>query len=176
MTETGAADALRCCDERRWAQRGRLMQLVAPLSEFEAFVDDVGRMLERALVARYGLEIGREAAADAIAYAVEHWSDVAEMANPVGYLYRVGQSSARRHLRWQRPDVVVREPLSSDQVLDVDLQRALMQLRVEQRVAVFLVHCFGHSYREVAEILDTTTGNVTNHVSRGLARLRELME
>lgn len=152
------------------------MQLVAPLSNFDAFVDDVGKVLERALVARYGLEVGQEAAADAVAYAVEHRRQINDMANPAGYLYRVGQSSARRHLRLQRPDVLVPVPVRSDQVVDIDLQRALMKLRVEQRVAVFLVHCFGHSYREVAELLDTTTGNVSSHVSRGLARLRELME
>lgn len=125
---------------------------------------------------RYGVEIGREVAAEAIVCAVERWDEVSQMANPIGYLYRVGQSAARRHLRWQRPTLVVPQPETSDVVVDVDLQRALMRLRAEQRVAAFLVHCFGYSYADVAAILDTATGTVASHVSRGLTRLRILLE
>jgi hypothetical protein len=31
-----------------------------------------------------------------LAYGFEHWGKVGPMANPAGYLYRVGQSEARR--------------------------------------------------------------------------------
>lgn len=139
-----------------------------------AFVERTGPVLRRAVVARYGFEVGRDAAADAVAWAVANWERLSGMANPVGYLYRVAQTSARRQRRWGRPDIVVPEPASH--VVDVDLQRALMRLRHEQRVAVLLVHGFGYRYRDVAELLDTTPANVTNHVNRGLARLRTLME
>lgn len=152
------------------------MSLTVPRSDVEQWVSEHASTLERALVGRFGLEVGREAAADAVAYAVEHWSELSVVTNRVGYLYRVGQSSARRQRRWQRRDVLVPAPRSADDVVNLDLQRALMRLRVEQRVAVFMIHGFGHSYREVAEVLGTTTGNVTNHVARGLARLRKLME
>jgi DNA-directed RNA polymerase specialized sigma24 family protein len=145
-------------------------------TSIEAFSRQAGRRLEQALVARFGLEVGRDAAAEAIAYAVEHWDDLVEVTNLVGYLYRVGQTAARRLHRWQRPDVIVAAPVTTDEPIDVDLQVALMQLSVEQRVAVLLVHSFGHTYREVADVLDTTTTNVNNHVRRGLANLRELME
>lgn len=148
---------------------------VMSTAALERFVDDAGVALRRALVARYGLDIGRDAAADALAWAVEHWAELTAMANPVGYLYRVGQSSAKRQHRWQRPDVVVPQPVTDD-VVDVDLQRALMSLRAEERIAVLLVHGFGYRYRDVAEVLDTAVSNVTNHVKRGLARLRTLME
>jgi len=131
--------------------------------------------LRRALVARYGFDVGSDAAADAVAWAVEHWGQVLEMENALGYLYRVGQTSARRQFRSHRPDVVVAQPFA-DRVVDIDLQRALMGLRVEQRVAVLMVHGFGYRYRDVAEVLDTTVSNVTNHVTRGLARLRALLE
>jgi len=147
----------------------------SPAGELERFVDRAGVVLRRALVARYGFDVGRDAAADALAWAVEHWAELAAMANPVGYLYRVGQSSAKRQLRWSRPDVLVPQPVTDD-VVDVDLQRALMTLRPEERTAVLMVHGFGYRYREVAEVLDTAVSNVTNHVNRGLARLRTLME
>ncbi len=40
---------------------------------FEAFVRDAEPRLRRALVAAYGPEQGRDAAAEALAYAWEHW-------------------------------------------------------------------------------------------------------
>jgi DNA-directed RNA polymerase specialized sigma24 family protein len=67
--------------------------------EFRAFVAAVEPRLHRALVAHYGWEAGREATADALAYAWEHRSKVLSMANPAGYLFRVGQSSLRRRRR-----------------------------------------------------------------------------
>ena len=64
--------------------------------EFERFFVEVEPRLRRALVARYGSDRGREATAEALAYAWEHWSRVQAMERPVGYLYRVGQSRTRR--------------------------------------------------------------------------------
>lgn len=141
-----------------------------------SFLTRARPVLERALVARFGLEVGREAVADALAYSVEHWARLSSMENPLGYLFRVGQTTARRHHRWQRPTLIVAEPATTDDAVDIDLQRALMQLRFEQRVAVLLIHGFGHSYREVADLLEVPTTTVTNHVNRGLARLRTILE
>ena len=50
--------------------------------------------LRRALVARHGLERGCEAAAEAIAWASEHREELAEMDNPLGYVYRVSRRCA----------------------------------------------------------------------------------
>src|SRR3954468_22944054 len=63
---------------------------------FGDFVTLVEQRLRRALVAAYGAEVGREATADALAWAWQHWDRVQGMANPAGYLWRVGQTSARR--------------------------------------------------------------------------------
>ena len=52
--------------------------------------------LRIALSAAHGLETGREAAAEALAYGWEHWDRIQTMENPAGYLYRVGQNQARR--------------------------------------------------------------------------------
>lgn len=70
-------------------------------------------VLERSLVARFGVEVGQDAAADAVAYCCEHWDRLASMANPTGYLFRVGQTSARRERRWRRRGVLQPEPVSS---------------------------------------------------------------
>lgn len=145
--------------------------------EIASFVASARRDLERALVARFGLHDGLEAASVAVGYAFENWERLASMGNPAGYLYRVGVSSARRSSsRRRRTEMLVREPLTVDRPVDVDLQRALARLRPDQRVAVVLVHAHGHSYSEAAEILDVPVTTVTNHLNRGLARLRRFLE
>ena len=63
---------------------------------FTIFVKDVEPRLRHALVAVYGQEHGREATAEALAYAWEHWERIGAMENPAGYLYRVGRNRGRR--------------------------------------------------------------------------------
>jgi RNA polymerase sigma factor (sigma-70 family) len=134
--------------------------------------------VRRALVARNGLDVGSDAASEAMAWALQHGDRLAGTANPVGYLYRVGQTAARRHRRWSVRHVGLGfEPLAADHEsrFDAELFDALRKLRRDQRVAVVLVHCFAYSYREVADVLDISEAAVTNHVHRGLARLRSLL-
>lgn len=142
------------------------------VGDFEAFVDDAEPRLRRALVALRGPEAGREAVAEALAYAWEHWDRVRSMENPVGYLYRVGQSRSR--LRRQEPLTLV----SPIELPDVDprLPVALNGLSEHQRVTVFLVHGCGWSHADVAEMLEVTASTVSTHAQRGIARLREMLE
>ena len=148
-------------------------------TSLETFVTAARPTLERALVARFGVHDGMDAAADALAYAVREWGRVGAMTNPAGYLYRVGVSSAlrwRRRLRRHGGLLTDASVLVSTPVVDVDLQRALLRLRTEQRVAVVLVDGHGHTYAEAAGLLDVPVTTVTNYVHRGLARLRQLLE
>jgi DNA-directed RNA polymerase specialized sigma24 family protein len=46
-------------------------------------------------------------------------------------------------------------------------------LNHEQRVSVLLVHGYGYSYGDVAEVLGVSVAAVTNHVHRGLVALRK---
>ena len=134
--------------------------------------------VRRALVARNGLDVGSDAASEAMAWAVQHRQRVMTMDNPAGYLYRVGQTAARRHRRWSvcQPQLAVEPPFSDDaEPFDGDVFAALAGLRHDQRVAVVLVHCYAYSYREVALLLGASEAAVTNHVHRGLARLRSLL-
>jgi RNA polymerase sigma-70 factor (ECF subfamily) len=139
--------------------------------EFREFVLEAEPRLRRALIAAYGTERGREAVAEALAYAWEHWPKVIAMDNPVGYLYRVGRSRTRsRQVRplFQRAD-------NSEPAVEPKLPGALERLSERQRVAVVLVHAYGWTLREVAELTGVRISTVQTHVERGLRHLqREL--
>lgn len=138
---------------------------------FEAFASEARPRLVRALAPIRGDE-AVDAAAEALAYAWENWSEIRTMGNPVGYLYRVGQSRTRMRRVPKLP-----EPESVG-LPDVEprLIPALLHLPDTQRTAVWLVHACQWHYAEVAEALGTTTSMVGNHVARGMARLREALE
>ena len=139
----------------------------------EELIKQSSDVLRRALVVRFGIEIGLEVHADAVAYAWEHGQRLLAMANPTGYLYRVAQSSARRQLRWRRHVDVEAPNDAPAPTFTPELQPALRRLRPRQRVAVVLVHGYGFSYAEVGAILDEPASSVRNHVHRGLAGLRK---
>lgn len=56
------------------------------------------------------------------------------------------------------------------------LQRALMLLPVDQRIAVVLSDVQGMNYREIADITQTNLGTVKSRISRGRARLRDILK
>jgi RNA polymerase sigma factor (sigma-70 family) len=97
------------------------------------------------------------------------------MANPVGFLYRVAQSNARRYLRWERPVRFPPEDSGERMAPEPGLPAALAALREAHRVAVLLVHAHGWTYREVAAVLDVPESTVRNHVHRGMRKLRRSM-
>jgi DNA-directed RNA polymerase specialized sigma24 family protein len=142
-------------------------------ADFEAFVLDTEPPLRRALIAAYGYEDGREAAAEALAFAWEHWARVREMPNAVGYLFRVAQSSAARGRRWRRPAPLLAFPPGTEHQFEPGLPAALAALSERQRIAVVLVHGFGYTLREVGDLTGTKVTTVQNHLERGLRRLRE---
>jgi len=144
--------------------------LESPVTEeqFSRFFVDVEPRLRRALVARYGQERGREATAEALAWAWEHWSRVEPVTNQLGYLYRVGQSRTR--LRRTRP--VFDIPTESERFVEPGLASAVQRLPERQRVVTLLVHGAGWTHSEVAGLLGISTSTVNRHSERGLATLR----
>ncbi len=77
---------------------------------------------------------------------------------------------------WQRTLLVEHDARAEAFEVDLDLADALARLRRPERVAVVLVHAHGWSYGEVADVLGVTVAAVTNHVHRGLQRLRAALE
>ena len=62
-----------------------------------------------------------------------------------------------------------------DYTFEPGLPRALAALSPRQRLAVVLVHGYGYTLREVAELTGIRPTTVQNHLARGLARLRSLL-
>jgi RNA polymerase sigma factor (sigma-70 family) len=56
------------------------------------------------------------------------------------------------------------------------IQDAIAQLPEEQRIVVILSDIQGHSYDEIAEITAVSPGTVKSRLSRGRARLREILK
>jgi RNA polymerase sigma-70 factor, ECF subfamily len=140
---------------------------------FSSFVVADGARLRRVLVAHYGVEVGSEVASDALAWAWEHWDRVQHMDNQCGYLYRVAQSSARRHRRWRRRIVLPAETFDAGlPAPEPGLDRALARLSASQRVAVLLVHGLDWSYKDAAAAMGVPVTTIRNHLVRGLAQLR----
>jgi RNA polymerase sigma factor (sigma-70 family) len=143
---------------------------IEPATEFDAFARRCGPDVRRVLVARYGLDVGIEATADALAYAWERWARVSTMENPTGYLVRVGQSAARRYRR--RPVVMPDRPPQAESTFDPRLPRALEHLSPRQRSAVVLICVHDWTYPAASEVLGISESTLRNHVRRGLDSLR----
>lgn len=147
---------------------------VAAAETFTDFVRSTESRLRRALVAQYGPEVGREAAADALLYGWENWDRVRAMKNPVGYLFRVGQSKSRRFRVPVR--LFPAPPDSHEPWVEPALTEALAELSARQRTVVVLMHCFGWSLGEVGELLEISPTTVQKHAERGMTKLRTMLE
>lgn len=146
-------------------------------SDFERFAGEVEPRLRRALVAGFGGVVGREAAADALAWAWQNWDRVAELESPVGYLYRVGQTLALRSEARDLPVAELAPAISSPHdSFEPGLAPAIARLSEAQRCAVVLVVGFGYTLREAAEILGVTASTVHRDCERALTRLRSELE
>jgi DNA-directed RNA polymerase specialized sigma24 family protein len=139
---------------------------------FEVFFATAEPKLRRALVATYGGERGREATAEALAWAWEHWPKVQSMQHPLGYLYRVAQSRSRP----RKVPILFARPSPPEPWVEPALADALAGLSERQRVCVVLIHGFEWTLREVADLTDTAITTVETHLRRGLDRLRVALE
>jgi RNA polymerase sigma factor (sigma-70 family) len=148
-----------------------------PPAGFAEFVAAREPALRRALVAAFGPEVGRDAAAEALARAWQHWDRVSRMANPAGYVFRIGRNAARRRL-WReargRTLESAHAPVATTGAPagEPGLAAALERLSERQRRAVLLVHGYGYTLSEAATAMGCSPSTVRNHLQRGLSRLR----
>ena len=159
----------------------RVRELLLVLHEdtkTQAFTDFVGEFelrLRQGLMASFGPELGRDAACEALAYGWEHWDRVSTMDNPVGYLFRVGQSRGR-DLVGRR--TVVLPAVDADRLpwVEPGLPKALSRLSVNQREVVLLLHAYDWSMSEVAELMGVSKATVQSYSDRAMRRLRRWLK
>lgn len=144
---------------------------VAP--DYAAFVQEIGGRLRVALISAYGVQVGEDATAEALAYAWEHWDRVSVMENPAGYLYRVGQTRAGRGIFRRSPPLPRPRAVDSTPWVEPALAGALEELSPKQRTAVLLVHGFGWTISEVADVLGVAFSTAKVHLERGMGKLRD---
>ena len=142
---------------------------------FEHFFNESEPFVRRALVSRFGAELGRDATAEGFAAAWRSWDRVSTMENRSGYVYRVGERWAVRQEKKARPPAA-EAAVMVDRYGDPELAAALDSLSPKQRQAVVLVWSFGYSHREAAELLGCARSSLQNHVERGLKNLRQNLE
>ncbi len=142
------------------------------VDSFTEWAEQAESRLRHALTAAFGPQIGKEAAADALAHAWEHWDRVRVKDSLLGYVYGIGRNKARRMVRRRRPPVF--GEVTPQRLPDVEpgLPMALAGLPEKQRIVVILLHGYQWTMSEVAELLGTAKTTVQNHAERGLARLR----
>lgn len=142
----------------------------------DEIVVELAPRVRAALIAAYGLDAGGEAAAEAMAWALEHPDRVTAMENPGGYLYRVGQTAARRSRQAPAPAELFPE-LQALELPDFEpgLVPALEELSSQQRQVVIMVHALGWTQVAVAEILEITASTVAAHLRRGMDSLRSTL-
>ncbi len=140
-------------------------------STFETFWCAAEPRLRAALVAKFGAELGRDAAAEALGYGWRNWERVSRLDNPAGYLYRVGDRWGRRQRKPKRYPQLSVEPAGMPH-MEPGLGPALDTLTHRQRQAVVLIAGFGLSHTEAADLLGLSRSSIQNHVERGLGKLR----
>lgn len=135
------------------------------------------RPLYQALVPIGGVDVAHDAAAEAFAYAWQHWSRISVMQNPRGYVYAVARNAARRA---SAPVHVVRAERTTAPAdtpeFEPGLVRALSQLSEMQRSVVYLVDGCDWGLTETADLLGVSVSTVRNHRSRGMKHLRAALE
>lgn len=121
-------------------------------------------------------QLARDAAAEGMARAFQHWTKVSRYGNPAGWAYRAGlnwATSRLRKFRRERPADAAVEPVSRDQTpADPDLAAAMADLPVDQRAVVVLRYYLDWSEAATAEALGIAPGTVKSRLNRAVAVLR----
>lgn len=136
---------------------------------FEEFFVATEPLLRQLLVARLGAERGREATAEALLWALEHWERARTLRYPVRYLGRVGVSKTRARKQAGLPQGNLQQ---SSALMEPGLQQALQRLSRRQREAVVLVCAYEWRLIEVARATGSSVSSVNTHLRRGLVKLR----
>ena len=151
-----------------------------PLGDFEAAFEPLRRLAYRVAYRLLGERSAAEdIAAETLARAYSRWSSIADHAEPwavtvaTNLTLDVGRHRAKEAARRVHIDQVVPDPQIETRL---DLQRALAELPRRQREVVALRFLGDFSEQATADALGIDVGTVKSHASRGLSRLRLIVE
>lgn len=153
-------------------------------AEFTDFVADHGRQLLRtACLVTGDAHLGEDLLQTALAKAYGSWDKVSRAEHPVAYVRRL---MINAHLSWLRrltntervhetiSDVATGD-LQAAQAERDEMRSALLRLSPRVRTAVVLRYFDDLSEAETAQLMGCSRSTVNNHVTRGLAALRDLL-
>jgi RNA polymerase sigma-70 factor (ECF subfamily) len=127
-------------------------------------------------------ELGRDAAAEGFARALQRWGKVGGYDNPAGWVYRVGLNWARSRRRKTVREISQvaavgqrRAEVDTATTADSDLRivPALRRLSPEHRAVVVAKYYLDWSEQQIADGLDIRPGTVKSRLSRALERLAD---
>jgi RNA polymerase sigma-70 factor (sigma-E family) len=127
-------------------------------------------------------DLAEDVLQDALIDIYPRWNQLAH-SNPMGYVVRVMSSKTanRRRTAWARRVVTFAEapetedgrPSATATVGDrIDIERALRQLKPQQRAIIAMHYLMDWSVSDIADALDVPTGTVTSDLTRGRQALR----
>jgi RNA polymerase sigma factor (sigma-70 family) len=179
---TATGDQTDETDEIDESDRARAIEFDAMVvaSSFDEFFTAHHAEMVRALSLALGdVELGRDAASEGFARALQRWGTVSRYANPGGWVYRVGLNWARsrwRRLRRESSGEIVDHAAASIAPRDLTLFAALQRLSADHRAVVVGRYYLDWSEAQLAAALDIASGTVKSRLSRGLAQLADLLE
>ena len=102
------------------------------------------------------------------------------------WLFKIAYNNFLQHLRsstrrgevgvqYQQHIEVLQDRYEHISTAQIDLEKAMAQLKSDEAAAITLCHSVGFSHRQVADILEMPLGTVKTHINRGKARLREML-
>jgi RNA polymerase sigma-70 factor (ECF subfamily) len=149
-------------------------------ADFGTFFESHHVEMVRAMTLALGdPDLGRDAAAEGFARALQRWSTVSGFSNPEGWVYRAGINWARsrwRKTRRERFGLQIDGEARPTAPRDEALVRSLRRLSVDHRTVVVGRYYLDWSEEQLATALDIAPGTVKSRLSRALTQLSELME
>ena len=151
---------------------------------FTDFVaDHGGQLLRTACLVTGDAHLGEDLLQTALAKAYGSWDKVCRADHPIAYVRRLMINAHLSWVRWLMNTERVHEIFSDIGTGDLqtaqaerdEMRQALLRLSPRVRTAVVLRYFDDLSEAETAQLMGCSRSTVNNHVSRGLAALRDLL-
>jgi DNA-directed RNA polymerase specialized sigma24 family protein len=149
---------------------------LATATSFEAFWSAQRGPLGRALALTLGdRQLAGDAVDEAMARAYQHWPHVGTLANPGGWVYRVGLNWSRSFVRRARRTppswMIAHSAAAPIDMREPAIDAALAALPLTQRSVVVCRLLLGLSEAQTAAALRLRPGTVKSRLSRAVAQL-----